>query len=86
MLLRYKTSEGEIERRDTGNPLQDREADIKIGLSCHAFQDSAWVAQFRPGWPNNLQDELRQFAKEVEQPDYPLPPKGSPPTRGELEF
>jgi len=82
----YKTSEGEVERRDAGNPLQDREDDIAIGLSCTAFQDPAWVAKNRPEWPKNLVDELKLFAAEVKQPDYPLPPKGTPPTKGELQF
>mmetsp|Transcript_64477 Transcript_64477/g.144041 ORF Transcript_64477/g.144041 Transcript_64477/m.144041 type:complete len:218 (+) Transcript_64477:677-1330(+) len=82
----YKTSEGEVERRDGGNPLLDREADIAIGLSCTAFRDPSWVARYRPEWPSNLKARLKLFATEVDQPVIPLPPKGSPPTRGELEF
>jgi len=82
----YKTGEGEIERRDAGNPLLSREDDVAIGLSCAAFRDPAWVAKYRPEWPKNLADELKLFAAEVQQPEYPLPPKGTPPTRGELEF
>ena len=82
----YKTSEGEVERRDAGNPLQSRDGDIAIGLSCTAFQDPAWVARYRPEWPKNLAEELARYAAEVKQPTIPLPPKGAPPTRGELEF
>jgi len=82
----YKTSEGEVERRDVGNPLRDREADQAIGLSCTAFRDPAWIASNRPEWPRNLAGRMRQFASDVEQPRIPLPPKGSPPTRGEIEF
>ena len=82
----YKTSEGEVERRDAGNPLQSRDGDIAIGLSCTAFQDPAWVAKYRPEWPKNLAQSLQTYAAEVRQPAIPLPPKGAPPTRGELEF
>lgn len=82
----YKTSEGEVERRDAGNPLRDRQDDIAIGLSCTAFRDPAWVAKYRPEWPKNLVDNLNTFASEVKQPEYPLPPKGTPPTKGELQF
>lgn len=82
----YKTSEGEVERRDAGNPLRSRDDDIAIGLSCAAFTDPQWVARYRPEWPGVLSKQLQQFAAEVEQPPIPLPPKGSPPTRGELEF
>ena len=82
----YKTSEGEVERRDAGNPLQSRDGDIAIGLSCTAFQDPAWVAKYRPEWPKNLAQQVQVYAAEVRQPNIPLPPKGAPPTRGELEF
>jgi tetratricopeptide (TPR) repeat protein len=82
----YKTSEGEVERRDAGNPLRDREEDIAIGLSCEAFTDPGWVARYRPEWPKSLSNQLKTFAAEVEQRKIPLPPKGSPPTRGEIEF
>ena len=76
----------DVERRDAGNPLQDREDDIAIGLSCTAFEDPAWVAKYRPEWPKNLVEELKTFTSEVKQPEYPLPKKGTPPTRGEVEF
>ena len=59
---------------------------IAIGLSCTAFRDPSWVARYRPEWPSNLKARLKLFATEVDQPVIPLPPKGSPPTRGELEF
>lgn len=82
----YKTSEGAIERRDAGNPLRSRDADVAIGLSCEAFRDAEWVGRYRPEWPSSLVALLQQYAKDVELPRFPLPPKGSPPTRGELEF
>ena len=82
----YKTSEGEVERRDAGNPLQSREDSVAIGLSCTAFRDSAWVGRYRPEWPRNLVEQLERFVADVEQPAIPLPPKGTPPTRGEIEF
>lgn len=76
----------QVERRDAGNPLQSRDNDIAIGLSCTAFQDPQWVARNRPEWPKNLADQVARYAAEVKQPVIPLPPKGAPPTRGELEF
>ena len=82
----YKTGEGEVERRDPGNQLRDRERDVAIGLSCTAFRDPAWVARYRPEWPPNLAARMKTYAQEVELPAVPLPPKGAPPTRGELEF
>ena len=82
----YKTSEGEVERRDAGNPLRDRERDIEIGLSCGAFRSADWVSKYRPEWPPNLAAEMKQYAAEVAPPDVLLPPKGTPPTRGEVEF
>ena len=57
-----------------------------IGLSCTAFRDPEWVATYRPEWPSSLSKQLQQFAADVPQPNIPLPPKGAPPTRGELEF
>ena len=82
----YKTSEGEVERRDAGNPLRDRERDVEIGLSCGAFRSADWVSKYRPEWPPNLAAEMKQYAAEVAPPDVPVPPKGTPPTRGEVEF
>ena len=78
--------EFQVERRDAGNPLQSRDDDIAIGLSCTAFQDPAWVSRYRPEWPKNLADQLSRYAAEVKQPTIPLPPKGAPPTKGELSF
>ena len=78
----YKTSEGEVERRDAGNPLADRDE----SLSCVAFRDPSWVAANRPEWPSNLVAHLKKWTDEVPQQPFVLPPKGSPPTRGEVEF
>ena len=44
------------------------------------------VSKYRPEWPPNLAAEMKQYAAEVAPPDVPLPPKGTPPTRGEVEF
>ena len=78
----YKTGEGEVERRDAGNEL----ARVDPSLSCVAFRDAGWVAENRPEWPPNLRQSLRRWADEVPQRPYVLPPKGSPPSRGEVEF
>lgn len=82
----YKTNEGDVERRDAGNPIKDRADEMAIGLSCTAFRDPAWVARYRPEWPANLATRMQEYAADVQQPIIPLPPKGAPPTRGELEF
>ena len=42
----YIWYKGEVERRDAGNPLRDRERDIEIGLSCGAFRSADWVSKY----------------------------------------
>ena len=78
----YKTSEGDIERRDEGNGF----AEIDAGLSCGRFRDTQWMANNRPEWPPKLIDNLKRYTSEVPQGPIVMPPKGSPPSRGEVQF
>ena len=77
--------DGEIdgtERRDRGNAL----AQIDAGLSCARFRDEAWVRSNRPEWPLELRNNLGKYSQATTQQPIVMPPKGSPPSRGELEF
>ena len=78
----YKLSEGEVERRDAGVPL----AKIDAGLSCARFRDPTWVRQNRPEWPPNLVQQLDKFTAAVPQAPIIMPPKGGPPSPGEVIF
>ena len=78
----YKTSEGEIERRDAGNPL----AVVDLTLSCAKFRDGEWLAANRPEWPAALRVATSKYVAACPQQPIVMPPKGSPPSRGEVEF
>ena len=79
---RYKFGEGDIERRDGGNEL----AKIDESLSCNAFRDEQWLRANRPEWPPQLAKYVAQYAAAIPAEPLKMPPKGSPPSRGELEF
>uniref|UniRef100_A0A7S2DBY9 Uncharacterized protein n=1 Tax=Haptolina brevifila TaxID=156173 RepID=A0A7S2DBY9_9EUKA len=78
----YKVGEGEIERRDEGLPL----ADIDATLSCAKFRQASWLETKRPEWPPNLRRATLKYVEAVPQQPIIMPPKGSPPSKGELEF
>jgi len=78
----YKTSEGDIERRDAGNAL----AEVDVTLSCAKFRDDNWVAANRPEWPPQLRAALKSYAAAVPQQAIVMPAKGGPPSKGEVEF
>lgn len=78
----YKVGEGEIERRDAGNAL----AQIDSGLSCAKFRSKDWLSENRPEWPPQLLENIGKYAADIPQGPIVMPPKGSPPSRGEVEF
>ena len=78
----YKVGEGEIERRDAGNPL----AEIDASLSCAKFRSEDWLIDNRADWPPNLRKRVVEYAEAVPQGPIVMPPKGSPPSRGEVVF
>lgn len=78
----YKTSEGEVERRDEGNAL----AEVDPTLSCVKFRSPDWLKENRPEWPPNLRTAVSKYADAVPQKAIVMPPKSAPPSKGELEF
>lgn len=78
----YKVGEGEIERRDSGNAL----AQIDSGLSCAKFRSKEWLKDNRPEWPPQLVENVGKYAANNPQQAIVMPPKGSAPSRGEVEF
>ena len=81
----YKVGDGEVdgtEVRDRGNAL----ATIDAGLSCGRFRNKEWVGANRPEWPPNLVRSLDKYVADVPQKPIVMPPKGSPPSKGELVF
>ena len=78
----YKVGEGEIERRDAGIAF----ADVDATLSCAKFRSNDWLRENRPDWPEPLVARVGKYAANVPQGAIVMPPKGSPPTRGELDF
>lgn len=78
----YKTSEGEIERRDPGNA----PVTVDLTLSCGKFRTAEWLAQNRPEWPPTLRTAVVEYAAAVPQKAIVMPPKGSAPSRGEVSF
>lgn len=70
------------ERRDPGVAF----ATIDPGLSCGRFRRSDWVQENRPEWPPSLRVHLAKYAAEVPQGILKMPPKGAPPSKGELVF
>ena len=78
----YSTGEAQVERRDPGIQL----ATVDESLSCDAFRESAWVDANRPEWPPALRTKLAAYAAAEPRVDFVMPPKGSPPSKGELVF
>ena len=78
----YSTGEAQVERRDPGIQL----ATVDESLSCDAFRESAWVDANRPEWPPALRTKLAAYAVAEPRVDFVMPPKGSPPSKGELVF
>lgn len=78
----YKIGESDVERRDPGNPLAAPDPQ----LSCIKFRDSEWLENNRPEWPPNLRTAVKKYADNVPQKPFKMPPKGSPPSKGEVEF
>lgn len=70
------------ERRDPGVAF----ADVDEGLSCGLFRQDEWMKENRPEWPPNLRTHLKKYATDVPQQLIVMPPKGSPPSKGELVF
>ena len=65
----YKTSEGEVERRDAGEPL----AVVDPTLSCGKFRSADWVAANRPEWPAILARRAEDYAAAVPQKPIVMP-------------
>ena len=59
---------------------------MDASLSCRSFRDTEWVRTNRPEWPPNLRERLARYVSEVPQPQIVMPPKGAPPSKGELVF
>ena len=72
----------QVERRDPGI----QRATVDESLSCDAFRESAWVDANRPEWPPALRTKLAAYAAAEPRVDFVMPPKGSPPSKGELVF
>merc|ERR1711939_239372 len=67
----YKTSEGDLERRDPGVPL----AKVDATLSCSKFRSADWLQANRPEWPRTLVDEVGAFSEAVPQKAIVMPRK-----------
>ena len=78
----YKTSEGDVERRDPGLPL----VEVDPTLSCAKFRSDKWLTKNRPEWPSKLRAATARYAEIVPQKPIVMPPKGSQPSKGELVF
>ncbi|KOO21298.1 hypothetical protein Ctob_000153 [Chrysochromulina tobinii] len=78
----YKTSEGDVERRDPGLPL----VEVDPTLSCAKFRSDEWLTKNRPEWPSKLRAATARYAEVVPQKPIVMPPKGSQPSKGELVF
>ncbi|KAL3892592.1 MAG: hypothetical protein SGPRY_014982 [Prymnesium sp.] len=59
----YKTSEGEVERRDRGVALAKADAT----LSCIRFRSADWLSSNRPEWSPELVEKTVAFTSEVPQ-------------------
>jgi len=65
----YKTSEGEVERRDRGVAL----AEVDATLSCAQFRTSAWLNDNRPEWAPTLVRKTTAYADAVPQKPIVMP-------------
>ena len=79
----YKTSEGEVERRDRGVPL----ATVDETLSCGRFRTAEWIGANRPEWPPALVEKTTSYAEAVPQKPIVMPsrPERSAPTTDSLK-
>ena len=65
----YKTSEGEVERRDGGVAL----AQVDPSLSCVRFRTADWLGTNRPEWPPQLVEKTAAYAAAVAQKPVVMP-------------
>ena len=55
-------------------------------LTCSKFRSKDWLGENRPEWPPALVQNVVKYAADVPQGPIVMPPKGSPPSRGEVVF
>ncbi|KAL1525138.1 hypothetical protein AB1Y20_020009 [Prymnesium parvum] len=65
----YKTSEGEVERRDRGVAL----AEVDESLSCRQFRSADWLRANRPEWATSLVNKVVSYSSDVPQKPIVMP-------------